>query len=444
VARDRLVRLVPLVLALVSSACTRIPASAPAHDARVDPELAQVIASIKSFDNHAHPVRSVAFGEAPDTEYDALPVENLEAAADPVRMRADAPETVAARQALFPEGKAVALRQHGAGYAAWVLDQLGIETMVANRVVMGTSLSAPGLSAPRFLWVPYADALLFPLDGHMGNDAMIHNSDQKAFFRLEEKLLRRYFSEAGVSGRPDTLDEYLEKVVRATIDRHQRDGAIAEKFEIAYLRPYDIGNPTRAAAEQAWQGRGDYKALQDFIFRFIATECGRRGMAVHIHSGAGSGSYFNVGGTNPLLLEPLFNDPEFRASGPSLHQTNFVLLHGGWPFSRELTALLTKPNVYTDFSMQGLVLGPSELAQVLRSWLEYVPEKVLFGTDAYPYSDQMGWEESAYISSQTGRTALGIALTGMLHDGEITGGRAAELARMVLRGNAHKLYGLKP
>ena len=430
--------MVLLVLALVSSACTRVPASGPASAAAstnvagVDPELARVIASIQAFDNHAHPVRPAASAEAPDAEYDALPVENLEASSDPVRMRADAPETVAARQALFPEGKALALRRHGAAHAVWVLDQLGIETMVANRVAMG-----PGLSAPRFLWVPYADALLIPLDGRMGNDAMIHNSDQKAFFALEERLLRRYYSETGVLRRPATLDEYLEKVVRATIDRHQRDGAIAEKFEIAYLRPYDIGNPTRAAAEQAWQGRGDYKALQDFIFRFIATECGRRGMAVHIHSGAGSGSYFNVGGTNPLLLEPLFNDP-------SLRRTSFVLLHGGWPFSRELTALFTKPNVYADVSMQGLLLGPSELAQVLRPWLEYAPEKVLFGTDAYPYSDQMGWEESAYLAAKAGRMALGLALTGMLHDGEITSGRAADLARMVLRGNAHKLYGLKP
>jgi hypothetical protein len=437
------VRSLLLFLALASAACTRIPASGPAHDAGVDPELARVIASIKAFDNHAHPVRPVAFGETPDIEYDALPVESLEASSDPVRMRADAPETVAARQALFPNGKAAALQQHGAGHAAWVLDQLGIETMVANRVAMGPGLSGAGMSAPRFLWVPYADALLFPLDGHMGNDAMIHNSDQKAFFALEEKLLRRYYSEAGMSGRPATLDEYLEKVVRATIDRHQKGGAIAEKFEIAYLRPYDIGNPTRVAAEEAWRGHGDYKALQDYIFRFIAIECGRRGMAVHIHAGAGSGSYFNVGGANPLLLEPLFNDPEFRTGGPALRQTNFVLLHGGWPFSRELTALLTKPNVYADFSMQGLLMGAPALAEKLRPWLEYVPEKVLFGTDAYPYSDQMGWEESAYISSQAGRTALGIALTGMLRDGEITRGRAAELARMVLRDNAHKLYGLK-
>jgi len=43
----------------------------------------------------------------------------------------------------------------------------------------------------------------------------------------------------------------------------------------------------------------------------------------------------------------------------------------------------------------------------------------------------------------TGRQALALALTGMVNDGQITRERALELARMVLIGNAQKLYGLK-
>ena len=38
---------------------------------------------------------------------------------------------------------------------------------------------------------------------------------------------------------------------------------------------------------------------------------------------------------------------------------------------------------------------------------------------------------------------MALALTGMMQDGEISRARALELARMVLRGNAEKLYGLK-
>jgi hypothetical protein len=71
-----------------------------------------------------------------------------------------------------------------------------------------------------------------------------------------------------------------------------------------------------------------------------------------------------------------------------------------------------------------------------------VPEKVLFATDAYPYSSEMGWEEGGWIAARAGRQALAIALTEMLRGGEITRERASQLARMVLRDNARALYGL--
>ena len=158
-------------------------------------------------------------------------------------------------------------------------------------------------------------------------------------------------------------------------------------------------------------------------------------MAVHIHTMAGAGSYFEVRGADPLLLESVLNDPALR-------KTNFVMLHGGWPFTREITALLEKPNAYLDYSAQSLLLPPATLAATLREWLEWVPEKVMFATDAYPYSDEMGWEESGWIAAYRARQALAIALSAMLQDGEISRSRALELANMVLRENARKLYGL--
>jgi predicted TIM-barrel fold metal-dependent hydrolase len=138
-----------------------------------------------------------------------------------------------------------------------------------------------------------------------------------------------------------------------------------------------------------------------------------------------------------MLLEPLFNDPALR-------KTNFVMLHGGWPFTRLETALLTKPNAYLDFSAQTFMNYPHDTAAAIRAWLEYVPEKVMFATDAYPFAPpDNGWEEAAYIANQAGREALGMALTSMLRDNEITHDRAVELAHLVLRDNARKLYGLK-
>jgi predicted TIM-barrel fold metal-dependent hydrolase len=78
----------------------------------------------------------------------------------------------------------------------------------------------------------------------------------------------------------------------------------------------------------------------------------------------------------------------------------------------------------------------------MREWLEAVPEKVMFGTDAYPFMPEMGWEEIGWMDAAKGRLALSIALTGMMRDGEISRARALALAKLVLRENARALYRL--
>ena len=415
----------------------------------VDPQLAAEIAKIKAIDNHAHPVRPV-FANDNDTEYDALPVEVMEPYTEPVRTREGSPLVIEAWKQLFgynyndraPEHvrelqahKKQLLDEKRDGYANWVLDQLGIETMFANRVAMGH-----GMAPPRFLWVPFEDALMYPLN----NSALAaKNSDYKTFYADEERLLKRYLKECGFTEPPVSLDDYLGKVVTATLERHKRGGAIAVKFEAAYLRSLDFENVSKAEAARFYYGSRNvplpdaaYKKVQDYIFRYIAAECGRLGLAVHLHAAAGAGGYFHVGGANPILLESVLNDPKLR-------KTNFVMIHGGWPFTREVAALLSKPNAYADFSEQTFMNYPRSVAQAIRDWLEYAPEKVLFATDAYPFSEEMYWEEAAWVSVTTGREALGLALTEMMHDGEITRDRAVELARMVLRDNARKLYKLK-
>ena len=407
---SRVIGLAPLALTL--AACR---SASP-----VDPDLAAEIAQIKAIDNHAHPVRVMPKGQQ-DRFFDALPVEHMEPASDPLAMRPGAfPK-------MFPQGKQSVIDSKGQRYPEWVLDQMNVDVMLANRVEMGRSIAPP-----RFRWVPYVDALLFPLDNTVLANA---NPDRKLFFALEDVLLHRYLTESGLQTPPRTLTDYLNRVVTPTLERHKRGGAVAEKFEAAYLRSLAFDYVDRSEADRAYAGKGAYKQLQDYLFRYIAAECGRLGMAVHLHTMAGAGGYFDVAGVNPLLLEPVLNDPALR-------KTRFVMIHGGWPFTREITALLEKPNAYLDFSQQSLIIDPPLLAQTLREWLSFIPEKVLFATDAYPFSEELGWEESGWIAAKRGRQALGIALTQMIRDGSISRERAKELARMVMRENARQLYGL--
>ncbi len=407
-----------------------------ARTGAVDPQLQAEIQNIKAIDNHAHPVRVVRNGEPADRGFDALPVDNMEPSSDPLNLRAGAPAVADASKALYSaKPKAAVMQEKGDQYPSWVLDQMGVETMLANRVEMGSSIQPP-----RFRWVPYADALMFPLDN---SGLAARNSDRKAFFALEDVLRAKYLQAAGVSAPPATLEAYLSQVVTPTLERQKQGGAVAEKFEAAYLRSLAFDKVEQSDAARIYTrfaaagvpGEADYKPLEDFLFRYIAAECGRLGMAIHIHTMAGAGGYFDVGGANPILLEAVLNAPELR-------KTRFVMVHGGWPYTREIGALLQKPNAYLDFSAQSMMMQPATLAGILREWLENVPEKVMFGTDAYPYSAEMGWEESGVFLARAGRQALTMALSGMMRDGEISHARALELARMVLHDNAKALYGL--
>ncbi|MGA7155872.1 MAG: amidohydrolase [Acidobacteriaceae bacterium] len=435
---------------------THLTTRASALDRDIDPALLHLILATPAFDNHAHPMLSPP-ADATDRNFDALPVDNMPPQTDPVAYRANNPQLPDAWFALYhvrlhlpltPAGlatlkaaRAAAKSRQGSHYSAWVLDQANIATMVANRVAMGN-----GVQPPRFLWVPYDDALLYPLD----NSAVANTPDRALFFPLEDKLRARYLAAAHLTALPSTLDDYLAKLVIPTLRAQYAGGAIAIKFELAYLRPLNISDPTpadtaadrtQAAAIYARYVHGgvpsaaDYKLLQDFLFRTIALRAGHLGMAVHLHGLAGAGRYFSIAGVNPLNLEPLLNDPR-------LNHTNFVLLHGGWPYVHEAGALLQKPNFYLDLSQQAIMISPRTLSTWLRQWLELYPNKVLFGTDGYPYSDTLGWEEATWIGAHNARYALALALTGMQRDGEISPARAAQLADMVLRRNAEALYNL--
>jgi hypothetical protein len=292
--------------------------------------------------------------------------------------------------------------------------------------------------------VPYDDALLFPLD----NTAIADTPDRVQFFALEEKVQQQYLAAANVKTLPATLDEYVRAVVLPTLTHQKQGGAIAIKFELAYLRSLDIGKPSHdkaaaiyakyanTSAHNGAPSQAEYKLLQDDLLHIILKRCGELGMVAHFHGMAGGGRFFSIAGANPLNLEPLLNDP-------TLTGTNIVLLHGGWPFVNEAGAMLQKPNFYIDLSQQAILIPAHTLSTWLREWLEMYPDKVLFATDAYPLSPFMGWEESAWLASRNARQALGLALTGMQRDGEITPKRAAELAHMVLHANAESLYKLR-
>jgi len=422
------------------------PALLSAQEA--DPRLVEYINTIKAIDNHAH---VVAPDLEHDTGFDALRCDTLPSTSPlPLANTRFGADVQAAWKALFnvaadtasPENLArwqaaqkAVRQQHGAAYFDWVAQQSGMDIILANRVTM-----APELGTTHYRWVPYDDALLFPLNNSLQKKV---NPDRNGLFQAEEQHLEAYLSAVGLSGPPRAFDAYLRDVVTATLESQKRAGAVAIKFEVAYLRPLDFKPASSAAASDVYAKSlasgepptaSEYTQLQDFLFRYVAREAGRLGLAMHIHTGTGCGEFFDDQGSDPMLLDSVLNAPDLRS-------TKFILLHGGVPFDRHNLSLIVKPNVWVDTSVLALIYSPDEVARIIRPWLDTLPEHVIFGTDAGPFGVGMGWEEATWIASRKTRRALAIALTQLMRDNAVTLDRAKVIADGVLRQNAAALYG---
>ena len=118
-------------------------------------------------------------------------------------------------------------------------------------------------------------------------------------------------------------------------------------------------------------------------------------------------------------------------------------MHAGWPLVDETITQLKKPNVYTDISMMDQLADSAALSSALRKMLTAAPEKVMFGTDAFDGGALQGWEQVGWVASHNARRSLSDALAAMVKAHEISGERAMQLARMVLRDNAIAAYRLQ-
>ncbi len=440
------------LLLLFLSACIRSAEAQSVAPNQADALLQRLLTAIRQIqiiDNHAHP----ALPSDPEMDalfFDADGLAAMESFPLPVRLRPTNPEYVQALRVLYdypyadlsPEHlqELAALKQQkrttlGAAYFNEVLDKAGIAVSLANRVGMN---SAP-LDRNRFKWVAFIDAYLFPLNNTVYKKM---NADYQLFFSSEEKLLKRYLDQVETGGRPRRFDDYL-RFVHESLTRLKADGAIAVKFEAAYLRPLHFADPSQRQARRIYERylhstevpEDEYRDLQDYLFRYLLREVTRLGLPVHVHTGFGIGNSFSFTGAHPLQLENIFSDPQYR-------KTIFVLLHGSYPFTHEAMLLAGKPNVYIEPSEMTLMLYPSDLARVLKEWLIFYPEKILFGTDAVVISDVVGAEETYWLATETGRQALALALSEMVQEGHCDEAEALHLARLMLHDNAAKLYGL--
>jgi hypothetical protein len=403
-------------------------------------KLLKQIDQIPIYDNHSH----ATFPDDPDMDAMAAPPGESSV----LRLREDNPEFVAAAKALFEypyddfspahakwliDKKKAAEASGGTAYFNGILDKLNVETCLANRVAL-----APYLDPKRFHWVFFVDSFLFPFDNR---DQIAKNGDMAVYIPLQEKVLARYKKQESVTGLPADLAGY-ESFVRQTLADNQKKGGVAIKFEAAYFRTLYFGDPPREKAEEVYAKyhaggvptEHEYHLFQDYVFRVLIGQAGKLGLPAHFHSAVGIGDYFSLRNGNPLNLENVVRDPRYS-------KTKFVLIHGGYPYTLDMVWMTAAKNVYTDSSLMGYYVYPSELKNILKQWVSLFPDKIMFASDAFPFNDAVGAEETYWVAARSARTAIAAALAELVSEGAFSEAKALELARLYLHDNAAHLYG---
>ena len=398
------------------------------------------IDKIPMYDNHAHP------GFADDSDVDAMAAPPDESPT--FRLRDDNPEFVAAAKSLFgypyddfkPEHskwladkKNAAKQAGGTAYFDGILDKLNVQICLANRAMM-----APYLDPKRFHWVFFGDSFFYPFDN---SQQTASTPDMGVYVPLQEKMLARWKKQEGVEGLPADFAGY-EEFVRRTMADNQKHGGVAIKFEAAYFRTLYFTDPPRSQAEAIYShyraggvpNADEYRIFQDYIFRVIADQSGKLHLPMHFHTAVGIGDYFSLRQGNVLNLENVVRDVRYK-------NVTFVLIHGGWPYEREAALLTAVKNVYLDTSFQSELLYPSQFKDVLKMLLTIYPDKMMYGSDAFPFNDALGAEESMWLAARTSRTALAAALAELVQEGAISEPKALQMARNYLHDTAARMYG---
>ncbi|MEW6456441.1 MAG: amidohydrolase family protein [Acidobacteriota bacterium] len=308
-----------------------------------------------------------------------------------------------------------------------ILDICRIEKVFSN-----SGLPMKDLDEKRVLWVPFVDALFYPLDPSEVKSISPNLKNSLHGYHREVTELSKKF-EMNIKD----LSSYLELVNRV-LDHYKKNKAVALKVASGYIRTLWFDDVDEDEASKIFNGEmnekisdwSKYKKLQDFIAKYIFLKAGELSLPVHFHTGFGANATLKNLDSNPLNLESIFSDMRFK-------DTKFVMLHAGYPFWDKLKPILEKKNAYVEFSAVNWFVYDDELEKILYEWLCYpgASEKIMFGSDA-------GAPVFFWIAAKNSRKALYNALSKLIDREIITEGKAILIAEKIMKSNALRLHNL--
>ena len=234
--------------------------------------------------------------------------------------------------------------------------------------------------------------------------------------------------------------EGLLEAFSDTVENARTSGHVGLKSIIAYRTGLAIQEWSQEEVRQAFQQakarasrdgkvRLADKPLNDMLVLRALEIAERQRMPIQFHTGFGDPDV-DLLLANPLHLRPLFQSGRF-ANVP------FVLLHAGYPYTRELSYLASVyANVFMDLSL-AIPYIAADIPNLVRSALSLAPtSKVLFSTDAYSIP------EIFWIAARWGRWGIGTVLEEWLAGGILSNNEVDLISNQILHGNAEAVYGV--
>jgi len=240
----------------------------------------------------------------------------------------------------------------------------------------------------------------------------------------KRKLAEAYGSE------PTTLADVID-LLDFAFQQAVNEGVCAIKIGAAYFRGLFFRESSWERAARVFGMSeedvtyGEQVAYQDFIYSRIMELCVKYHLPMQIHTGMQTSPSFVHNGY-PLYLEwAVSNFP----------QADFVLLHGGFPFTREAIALAAKyPNVYIEGSWLP-ILSPTAYRAAVSEWLDVLDARkiLVWGGDCVRV-------EMTYGSLLIAKKIVADVLAEKVEEGFFSEIEALHTAKRIFRTNALRLF----
>ncbi|MFD0670938.1 amidohydrolase family protein [Cohnella sp. GCM10027633] len=228
--------------------------------------------------------------------------------------------------------------------------------------------------------------------------------------------------------RLPTFKEYLERFEHEL--RSRRPSIAALKCASAYQRTIQFTKATREDAESIY-GKHPAQTTElqrnlfgDYMLQFALDIAAELELPVQIHTGLAK-----LGGSNPILLEPLIVD----------HPNNtFVLFHGGFPWIYDTAALAHNyDNVVIDINWLPLI-STSAAVDAVQVYADVLRDsgKIAWGGDTWTGEEAVG-------ASMAFRHVLSKVLSDKVSSGSWRTKDAERFADKIMFENALNLYQIK-